>query len=78
MGNSNKTNKTNKNTLTNDEVIYNLAFQRYKHRLKHYQFYIDGPYEQFHERVYADFLLDRLPTSVTRGQNYRERDINSF
>jgi hypothetical protein len=74
MGNSNSVEKER----AKQQILYNKAVELYKQRLKNYDYAFHGNYTTYLRNIQAQFQLDCLPEYLKYGDNYVQRDDNSY
>lgn len=74
MGNSNSIEKER----AEQQILYNKAVELYKQRLKNYDYAFHGNYTTYLRNIKAQFQLDCIPEYLKYGQNYVQRDDNSY
>jgi len=74
MGNSNSVEKER----AKQQILYNKAVELYKQRLKNYNYAFHGNYATYLRNIQAQFQLDCLPEYLKYGDNYVQRDDNSY
>jgi hypothetical protein len=74
MGNSNSVEREREN----QRILYNKAVELYTQRLRNYNYAYHGNYSRYLQNIQAQFQLDCIPEYLKYGQNYVQRDDNSY